>query len=85
MLVEVCSQERSYLRFYGLLGQVRYSQYTLLVYHQIYQYTWLVYSSDTSVYLACISSDIPVYLAHTRITLYMYWINSTSQYVMGVH
>lgn len=74
MLVEVCSQERSYLRFYGLLGQVRYSQYTLLVYHQIYQYTWLVYSSDISVYLA-----------HTRITLYMYWINSTSQYVMGVH
>lgn len=74
MLVEVCSQERSYLRFYGLLGQVRYSQYTLLVYHQIYQYTWLVYSSDISVYLA-----------HTRITLYMYWISSTSQYVMGVH
>ena len=23
MLVECCSQERSYLRFYGLLGQVR--------------------------------------------------------------
>lgn len=43
MLVEVCSQERSYLRFYGLLGQVRYSQYTLLVHHQIYQYTWHVY------------------------------------------
>ena len=25
MLVECCSQERSYLRFFGLLGQVKYS------------------------------------------------------------
>ena len=30
MLVECCSQERSYLRFYGLLGQVEEESYVII-------------------------------------------------------